>query len=1821
MNYDECNLPEERTTWITIGARFLLIVSLFSSLLCLISTGSLNAQQTTTFSLTNIDTSGTGSFTSGGSGAYTLNGGGNGIGALTDSISFLKIETSGNVELITKIISQQSTPKNAIAGLMVRNTLDNESPFAMVSLSPCEGLNFFCRQQTGVPSRRTVGPSPVSQPWLKIVKSGNTISGFTSPNGYSAWTLVGETTISTPNTFFIGFVAASSTVPTLSTVQYSNGVFIGNVPQRSSDMLLWLRGDVGITESGGTITQWEDQSGFGNNAVQATIANQPKIQTAAINGLAAVNLAKVTTNRWMQVPSGFNDFSNGLSVFVVAEAPATATDARILDFGNNTSSNNMQVYQPANSTISFRAYNGSNGKATAAAAFSGGFKMASIVHDGNYKATVFVNGTEVSSAAGPSNMNNFVNIERTGNFLGKAFGAANYWEGKIAEVLIIKRALSTTERKSIESYFFYKYGSAVGTTPKPVPPTLSVPTGVYSSSQSMAMTPPALFTQIRYTTDGTDPTTSSTLYTSPLTVSTSTLFKAVTVAGGQISDISVAVIDIDSNSADVTRLGQKLWLKAGIGPNVVSGGVRTWYDLSGNNFDATQETSGSRPTVTSATVGSGSKPVVSFSGTQWLQLPKGINTGLSAFVVAKPTAGGGARFFDLSDQDTNNIQLMINGSATPDLRYRVYSPTQTTLDADDAVSFSTHKLYEVVQNGSTTNASIYINGTPTATSSTFNTISNVARSSNFLGKQFGNSNHFQGQIAEIVLYDRALTLSERLGMEAYFFAKYGAPVSAKPMLPKPIIDPPTTTVSGPIPFPVRITATNGAEIRYTDDGSAPNASSPLYPPSGQQSIELTSSKTIRAIALKPNFTTSDDESSTIVVDPESTGIVNENLIVWLNGETLGASASPISEWLDSSGNNNHASQIILTERPLVERPALNGLPAAKFDGSDDSLKFPDGFKDFTQGMTVFAVAKTTSDTPNNGRIVDFGNGATSDNVQLYVQNSPNFRFSVLNGATATNVTGNGITTNTFQLIEARHNGAGTARVLVNGSEKSSNSSMNNIANVSRNGNFLGKGYTASFFPGQIAELLIYDRSLSATTCKTIEDYLIAKYALVQTTPPMISPTPGVYAAPLKVSLTTTAPGATLYVSDDGTDPTDVYSGPFDIFSSKTIKAAAFLNGSTSVPPASSFLKIDDNTKFLPRDKMSMWLRADYGVDTSSPVAYWPDMSGQGNHATQTTGANKPTYVTSDGFPSINFSGSQWLNLPSNFSDFSDGLSMYVVLKPSSVDANDRILDLGTGSSANNIRLTLDSTTASKFWTSGSAGDSLAGPDSVSTSAYKVLEVIHTGRKAATILSDGNISQALTALANPTTVERTANCIGRASGGGSEFAGRIAEIILYKKALSKDEQLQVEAYLVGRYSLASGKVIAPTINPSAGVYSTRPEISMTAFPGAQIKYTLNGTDPASGTVYSAPFTLEQSAVIKAIATMGGVNSEVTTRNLQIDPNATAVSRIGMQLWYKTDFGIISSTGPVTSWVDMSGNFHDASQTNLLFTPVLWTTFGINAVETRYSFSDPRFLNVAAGLSDFDRGMTFYAVTYPQTTSGTDNVLFNASNGASNNITVRNLPSTARARSSIGGNTLTTSNGALVLNKFQIYEVTQDNVGTGKIFVDGIEKKSGSQGNTTNVTRLTNKFGANSNASSDEFYTGHTAEVILYNRLLSGEERAAVTGYLKSKYQLRSNVDSPLVSPDGGTFSAPLQVAIDGPPGALVKYTLDGTDPVTSGKTYEKPLPILWTKTIKAVALFHGVHSSTVTKTYTLDSVKWPAPNASDTTPLELQLQSPNPAIPQ
>ena len=92
-------------------------------------------------------------------------------------------------------------------------------------------------------------------------------------------------------------------------------------------------------------------------------------------------------------------------------------------------------------------------------------------------------------------------------------------------------------------------GSAAYTINLPATPTFSPGTGTYTSSQSVTIKDATSGATIYYTTNGTTPTTSSTKYTAPVTVSTTEIIEAIATASGGTSAVGTASYTFGTKSA------------------------------------------------------------------------------------------------------------------------------------------------------------------------------------------------------------------------------------------------------------------------------------------------------------------------------------------------------------------------------------------------------------------------------------------------------------------------------------------------------------------------------------------------------------------------------------------------------------------------------------------------------------------------------------------------------------------------------------------------------------------------------------------------------------------------------------------------------------------------------------------------------------------------------------------------------------------------------------------------------------------------------------------------------------------------------------------------------------------------------------------------------------------------------------------------------------------------------------------------------------------------------------------------------------------------
>ena len=228
------------------------------------------------------------------------------------------------------------------------------------------------------------------------------------------------------------------------------------------------------------------------------------------------------------------------------------------------------------------------------------------------------------------------------------------------------------------------------------------------------------------------------------------------------------------------------------------------------------------------------------------------------------------------------------------------------------------------------------------------------------------------------------------------------------------------------------------------------------------------------------------------------------LVLWLKADEITglSDGDGVSSWPDSSAENNDASQANAPDRPTYETNELNGLPVVRFDGAWAYMTVAyDAGLALTGNITCFAVASWDNFSSGDHETV-WAFGAHSNNnlnvifgkydgdVLKFTYNDGSFR-NVLESSSWTG-------TNTTRYIVAWRvdQDDDDVEFRVDGATESTVADANNlnIQTGDNTGGAVGANLTAGeLFDGDIAEIILYSRYLTAAEVEDVEQYLSTKY--------------------------------------------------------------------------------------------------------------------------------------------------------------------------------------------------------------------------------------------------------------------------------------------------------------------------------------------------------------------------------------------------------------------------------------------------------------------------------------------------------------------------------------------------------------------------------------------------------------------------------------------------------------------------------------------------------------------------------------------------------
>jgi hypothetical protein len=235
-------------------------------------------------------------------------------------------------------------------------------------------------------------------------------------------------------------------------------------PSTIPGLVCWLRGDLGITlGTGSNVASWADQSGLGNNAVQATSTKQPTTSTIGVQSAVAFSGTQAFTFS--------NAFTDGPATIIVVHQQAAQPA-------------NGQFYslaRPKNSDVTFFEIGLFNGGGYESTSWKQGYGSVTgagsginptldlnvhalmVTYNGagngtpaNYRANL--DGTTQSVVASANFLAQTTDLGALGGRISSANAVTFGYDGAIAEVIIYNQALSAANIAVLNTYLQQRYG-------------------------------------------------------------------------------------------------------------------------------------------------------------------------------------------------------------------------------------------------------------------------------------------------------------------------------------------------------------------------------------------------------------------------------------------------------------------------------------------------------------------------------------------------------------------------------------------------------------------------------------------------------------------------------------------------------------------------------------------------------------------------------------------------------------------------------------------------------------------------------------------------------------------------------------------------------------------------------------------------------------------------------------------------------------------------------------------------------------------------------------------------------------------------------------------------------------------------------------------------------------------------------------------------------------------------------------------------------------------------------------------------------------------
>jgi regulation of enolase protein 1 (concanavalin A-like superfamily) len=154
-----------------------------------------------------------------GTNTYAVAGAGADIWGTADAFRFVYQPLTGGGQIMARVASVQNTNAWVKAGVMIRADLTPGSPQAMMMVTPGKSNNFQRRAAASGMSTSTAGAAVKAPYWVKLTRSGTSVTAYESADGVT-WSTIGTATIALPADVLVGLAVSSHSTSSMATATF-----------------------------------------------------------------------------------------------------------------------------------------------------------------------------------------------------------------------------------------------------------------------------------------------------------------------------------------------------------------------------------------------------------------------------------------------------------------------------------------------------------------------------------------------------------------------------------------------------------------------------------------------------------------------------------------------------------------------------------------------------------------------------------------------------------------------------------------------------------------------------------------------------------------------------------------------------------------------------------------------------------------------------------------------------------------------------------------------------------------------------------------------------------------------------------------------------------------------------------------------------------------------------------------------------------------------------------------------------------------------------------------------------------------------------------------------------------------------------------------------------------------------------------------------------------------------------------------------------------------------------------------------------------------